>query len=114
MIDRYDRIYYLTCPYYIYSTRNPTLIHRAHAPFVHQGSFTAARNAKLEAAKHAEYTGPYERKAGTIHLVDMPGLGYAKVPKPARKRWNEFLTLYMATRPELKMVVHLVDSQVDI
>ena len=52
--------------------------------------------------------------SGAFHLVDMPGLGYAKVPAPARKRWLDFLGSYMSTRQELKLVVHLVDSQVGV
>lgn len=51
---------------------------------------------------------------GCFHLVDMPGLGYAKVPAPARRRWLGFLSEYMASRPELRLVVHLVDSQVGV
>lgn len=57
---------------------------------------------------------PSDRPPGSFHLVDMPGLGYAKVPAPARRRWLGFLTEYMARRRELRLVVHLVDSQVGV
>ena len=49
---------------------------------------------------------------GTFHLVDMPGLGYAKVPGAARRRWLDFLGVYAAQRPQLRLLVHLIDGQV--
>ena len=52
------------------------------------------------------------RAAGTFHLVDMPGLGFAKVPGADRKRWLSFLQTYARERPQLKMIVHLIDGQV--
>ena len=49
---------------------------------------------------------------GTFHLVDMPGLGYAKVPGAERKKWLRFLGQYAAERPQLRLLVHLIDGQV--
>ena len=42
----------------------------------------------------------------------MPGLGYAKVPGAARRRWLDFLGVYAAQRPQLRLLVHLIDGQV--
>ena len=52
------------------------------------------------------------QKAGTFHLVDLPGLGYAKVPGASRKKWLQFLGQYCREREQLKMVVHLIDGEI--
>lgn len=49
---------------------------------------------------------------GHFHLVDMPGLGFARVPAKQRAAWRDFLAMYMAARPQLRLLVHLVDGQV--
>ena len=49
---------------------------------------------------------------GTFHLVDMPGLGFAKVPSAARRRWIDFIGVYAANRPQLRLLVHLIDGQI--
>lgn len=47
-------------------------------------------------------------------LVDLPGFGYAKVPKSMRDAWGRLIDEYLA-RPDvdLRGVVHLVDSRRD-
>lgn len=42
----------------------------------------------------------------------MPGLGYAKVPGADRRAWLSFLVDYAARRPQLSLLVHLVDGHV--
>ena len=42
----------------------------------------------------------------------MPGLGFARVPAKQRAAWRDFLARYMAERPQLRLLVHLVDGQV--
>ena len=49
---------------------------------------------------------------GHFHLVDMPGLGFARVPAKQRASWRAFLARYLGERPQLKLLVHLVDGQV--
>lgn len=44
-----------------------------------------------------------------FHLVDLPGYGFAKVPKTEKARWAERIEDYLATRVTLKLVVSLVD-----
>jgi GTP-binding protein len=44
-----------------------------------------------------------------IYLVDLPGYGYAKVAKGARKAWAELMEEYLGTRETLQLVVVLVD-----
>jgi len=46
-----------------------------------------------------------------FYLVDLPGLGYAKVPKKQRAIWKTLITGYIGTRDQLAVVVHLIDSR---
>ena len=45
------------------------------------------------------------------YWIDMPGYGYAKVPKKKRVRWAEFIARYVSERKPLKAIVHLMDSR---
>lgn len=42
-------------------------------------------------------------------LVDLPGFGYAKVPKAVQKAWKPMVETYLASRHQLKGVVLLMD-----
>jgi GTP-binding protein len=42
-------------------------------------------------------------------LVDLPGYGYAKVPKKMRAHWNHVLTAFLLERQALKGLVMVVD-----
>lgn len=44
-----------------------------------------------------------------MHLVDLPGYGYAKVPKALQKEWQELITDYLETRENLRCVVVIID-----
>lgn len=46
-----------------------------------------------------------------FYLVDVPGLGYAKVSQAERARWAQLLERYLTEREALRAVVHLVDSR---
>lgn len=48
---------------------------------------------------------------GTWYLVDLPGFGYAKVPEAERRRWDVEMTAYFTTRPNLTLILHLVDAR---
>lgn len=45
----------------------------------------------------------------SLHFVDVPGYGYAKVSKTERAKWGTMIETYMTTRDQLKAVVSLVD-----
>lgn len=47
----------------------------------------------------------------TIYLVDLPGYGFAKVSKGAKKAWAQLLEDYLANRETLHLVVVLVDCR---
>ena len=49
--------------------------------------------------------------AGELILVDLPGYGYAKVPKELVEKWVRLLKKYLAGRPQLRRVYVLIDCR---
>jgi GTP-binding protein len=46
-----------------------------------------------------------------FRFVDLPGYGYARVPKNVKAGWGEMATNYLAKRPELVLSIQIVDSR---
>jgi GTP-binding protein len=46
-----------------------------------------------------------------FRFVDLPGYGYARVPKQMRESWAQLVTSYLAKRRQLVLSIHLVDSR---
>ena len=44
-------------------------------------------------------------------FVDLPGFGYARVPKIVKSTWGEMVTTYLAKRSQLMLSIHIVDSR---
>ena len=44
-----------------------------------------------------------------LYFVDLPGYGYAKVPKALKAKWRRVMTNYLVRREPLRLVVHLLD-----
>ena len=49
---------------------------------------------------------------GQTYYVDLPGYGYAKVPKGIRDTWGEMVEGYLRNREHLKLAIMLVDSRI--
>jgi GTP-binding protein len=47
----------------------------------------------------------------SIHLVDLPGYGYAKVSKKMKHYWGELITHYLESSTKLSCLVLIVDSR---
>lgn len=47
-------------------------------------------------------------------LADLPGYGYAAVPQAAKRRWQQVMAHYLATRPNLRAVVLLCDARLGL
>jgi GTP-binding protein len=47
-------------------------------------------------------------------LADLPGYGYAAVPREAKLRWQRVMANYLLTRPNLAAVVLLVDPRLGL
>jgi GTP-binding protein len=46
-----------------------------------------------------------------FHFVDLPGYGYARVPRAIRESWGEIVTNYLAKRESLVLLIQIVDSR---
>jgi GTP-binding protein len=46
-----------------------------------------------------------------LYFVDLPGYGYAKVPKDLKAQWNRVMLDYLRNRKELCMVAALIDAR---
>lgn len=53
----------------------------------------------------------YFNLGGKLHMVDMPGYGYAKVSKSQKNAWNKLIRAYLKGRPSLRCVFILIDSR---
>ncbi len=54
------------------------------------------------------------RPQGELMLVDLPGYGWARVPKAERRRWQELVEAFLDGRPSLRGAVLLQDLRRDI
>jgi GTP-binding protein EngB required for normal cell division len=72
-----------------------------------------AVNDKPDLEKEIRYgdVAPGSKDADCFYLVDVPGVGYAKVSEEQRDRWSSFLMEYMSERRNLRCVFHLIDSR---
>jgi GTP-binding protein len=48
---------------------------------------------------------------GRFRFVDLPGFGYARVPKAIKQSWGEMVSSYLAKREQLVLSIHIVDSR---
>jgi GTP-binding protein len=53
----------------------------------------------------------YFRIGGEMHVVDMPGYGYARASKSLVKGWNQLVQDYLRGRTQLRRVFLLIDSR---
>ena len=61
--------------------------------------------------QHINYFGIYAKDALLAYLVDLPGYGYAAVPKQDKLRWQKVMANYLVTRENLKGIVLLCDPR---
>ena len=47
----------------------------------------------------------------TIHILDFPGFGYAKVSKAEKDSWDKNLSAFLMGRESIKLFIHLIDSR---
>ena len=46
-----------------------------------------------------------------FYFVDLPGYGYARVPRDVKKHWGPMVEKYLATRPNLVLSILITDSR---
>lgn len=49
--------------------------------------------------------------AGPVHFVDLPGYGYAKVPREMRESWRPLIESYLKDRQVLRAMILLMDPR---
>ncbi|MCH5187810.1 MAG: YihA family ribosome biogenesis GTP-binding protein [Oscillospiraceae bacterium] len=47
----------------------------------------------------------------SLHLVDLPGYGYAQVSKEEKKKWGTMIETYLSSREQLRCTALLVDAR---
>jgi ribosome biogenesis GTP-binding protein YsxC/EngB len=65
---------------------------------------------KEKEVKYGDYVAG-ERDPDSFYILDVPGFGFAKVPKEQRQAWSDFLAQYITTRKTLRVVFHLIDGR---
>ncbi|WP_233350646.1 ribosome biogenesis GTP-binding protein YihA/YsxC [Maricaulis maris] len=50
-------------------------------------------------------------EGGDLRIVDLPGYGYAKAPKPVVEKWTRLTRAFLRGRVNLKRVYLLIDSR---
>ncbi len=53
----------------------------------------------------------FEAELALLRIVDMPGYGFARAPKPAVEAWNRLIHAYLRGRPNLRRVYALIDAR---
>lgn len=53
----------------------------------------------------------YYRIGDDLFFVDLPGYGFAKVPKKERDRWGANIREYLLERDKLKLILSVVDAR---
>lgn len=53
----------------------------------------------------------FDSKKLSLRLVDLPGIGFAKVSKQEQKQWQENLSHFLQARSSIRIFLHLIDSR---
>ena len=54
----------------------------------------------------------HRAKKRTLRFCDLPGYGFAKVPKSERLIWDKMIDTYLGNRHTLKVVVTIIDGEI--
>ena len=76
-------------------------------------AFTSKRPGKTSEFNYFAINGVVgrDKEKHLFHMVDMPGVGFAKQGKELRSSWTALLAEFVAQRSTLRVVYHLVDSR---
>lgn len=61
--------------------------------------------------QHINYFAVGPKDAPLAHLVDLPGYGYAEVPGIAKAHWEQLLSTYLQTRPQIRGLIVMMDAR---
>ena len=66
----------------------------------------------MDSASSPESTQPVDSSiCAPIMLIDLPGIGYAKVSKEEQRRWDRNLWDFLQKRSSIKLFLHLIDAR---
>jgi len=54
---------------------------------------------------------PGEKDPDSFYIVDLPGVGFAKVPQKIKQEWADFMSEYISKRKTIRVIFHLVDAR---
>ncbi|CAM9202755.1 unnamed protein product [Chrysoparadoxa australica] len=74
-------------------------------------AYTSKRPGKTQQFNYFAINDHGQDSPGSFYLVDMPGVGYAKVPDAQRKLWMQFFRSYVTGRASLRVLFHLIDGR---
>lgn len=85
---------------------------------VGKSSFINSIFAPLKVAKTSSTPGKtrsinYYIVENKFYIVDLPGFGYAQVPKHERDSWNKLIEKYFEINKQIVLAIHLIDSRHD-
>jgi GTP-binding protein len=75
---------------------------------------TSGKPGKTQLINHFTINGGKQTPKGETawYLVDLPGYGYAKVPKSVRDQFGGMITTYLTTRSNLRCIFVLIDMRI--
>lgn len=77
------------------------------------GGSSAMSDSASDAAGARATTDTEPKEIGPIHLVDLPGYGYAQVSKAEKERWSNLIGGYFDDDRDFALVVSLIDIRHD-
>jgi len=72
---------------------------------------TRSKIARVSATPGKTQALNFYRVNDDFYVVDLPGFGYAKVPKKVRDAWSGLIEWYLVESEDMRGVVHLVDAR---
>jgi GTP-binding protein len=67
-------------------------------------AFTSARPGRTQTIN-------FYRVDGKLHFVDLPGYGYARVPKEITVQWKQLIEAYLLSRQKLELCFLILDAR---
>jgi GTP-binding protein len=66
---------------------------------------------KTQLINFFDFSLKHEQEIKSFILVDLPGIGYAKVSKSLKQKWEKNLNEFISNRKEIILFVYLVDAR---
>jgi len=67
--------------------------------------------AKVSSSPGKTRTINYYKVEDKFYVVDLPGFGFAKVPKSEREKWERAITQYLSASEDIMFAFHFIDAR---